>query len=70
MREIEEVIEDPFLRDRGIVQTVDHPVTAEGIVFGVPWTIDGQSIAIRSHSPLLGDANAFVNNRAAMGSEQ
>ena len=49
---------DPHVRERGILQKVDHPKLGERLVVGPPWKLEGAGI--RRASPLLGEHNQYV----------
>jgi crotonobetainyl-CoA:carnitine CoA-transferase CaiB-like acyl-CoA transferase len=49
---------DPHVRERGILQKVDHPKLGERLVVGPPWKLEGAGI--RRASPLLGESNQYV----------
>jgi benzylsuccinate CoA-transferase BbsF subunit len=50
--------EDPHVRERGILQKVEHPRLGERLVVGPPWKLEGAGI--RRASPLLGESNQYV----------
>jgi formyl-CoA transferase len=49
---------DPHVRERGVLETVDHPKLGERLVVGPPWKIEGASV--RGPSPLIGEHNQYV----------
>jgi benzylsuccinate CoA-transferase BbsF subunit len=49
---------DPHVRERGILQKVDHPKLGERLVVGPPWKLEGAGI--RRASPLIGEHNQYV----------
>jgi len=49
---------DPHVRERGILQKVEHPKLGERLVVGPPWKLEGAGI--RRASPLLGEHNQYV----------
>ena len=49
---------DPHVRERGILQKVDHPKLGERFVVGPPWKLEGAGI--RRASPLIGEHNQYV----------
>jgi benzylsuccinate CoA-transferase BbsF subunit len=49
---------DPHIRERGVLETVDHPKLGERIVVGPPWKIEGAGL--RRASPLIGEHNQYV----------
>ncbi len=49
---------DPHLRERGVFETVDHPLLGETRVVGPPWRMDGAHTP--GPAPLLGQHNQYV----------
>jgi crotonobetainyl-CoA:carnitine CoA-transferase CaiB-like acyl-CoA transferase len=47
--------EDPHVRERGMVQEIDHPVEGRVRVLGSPVKLSGTPARIRRHPPLLGE---------------
>ena len=52
--------EDPHVRDRGMVQHVQHPVEGDVTVIASPLRLSGTPVSIRRHPPLLGEHNDEV----------
>jgi benzylsuccinate CoA-transferase BbsF subunit len=50
--------EDPHVRERGILETVEHPRMGRKTVVGPPWRLEGA--AVRGAAPLLGEHNEYV----------
>jgi benzylsuccinate CoA-transferase BbsF subunit len=55
----EQLSNDRHIRDRGIVQKVNHPFVGEIGVLGVPWTLSGERPDVHP-GPLLGEDNYYV----------
>jgi len=56
----EHITEDPHIRARGFIETVEHPRLGPRHVAGPPWKFHGSDVGIRSRAPLLGEHNAYV----------
>jgi len=54
------VADDPQVQALDVMQRVEHPVVGDKQVVGAPWHLDGERVGIRSHAPLLGEANHYV----------
>jgi benzylsuccinate CoA-transferase BbsF subunit len=52
--------QDPHLRDRGVLQTVEHPVIGPRLALGPPWRLSDTPAAIRRPSPCLGEHNRYA----------
>ena len=52
--------EDPHVRDRGMVQHVQHPVEGDVTVIASPLRLSRTPVSIRRHPPLLGEHNAEI----------
>ncbi len=55
-----QISHDPQVKERDVLQTVEHPLLGERQVVGAPWTFSNDSIGIRSPAPLLGEHNHYV----------
>ena len=53
------VAQDPHLRERGMLQEVDHPALGKRMVLGAPWKMSKVPWEVRQ-SPLLGEHNQYV----------
>jgi benzylsuccinate CoA-transferase BbsF subunit len=56
------LVEDPQLRERGLMQPVEHPLTGKRLVAGPPWRFSRTPASIRRPAPLLGEHNRYVLN--------
>jgi benzylsuccinate CoA-transferase BbsF subunit len=52
--------EDPHLRERGALETVEHPVIGSRLELGPPWRLSDTPAAIRRPAPCLGEHNSYV----------
>jgi benzylsuccinate CoA-transferase BbsF subunit len=50
--------QDPHIRERGILERVEHPVIGERVVVGAPWKLEGAGV--RRAAPLIGEHNQHV----------
>jgi formyl-CoA transferase len=55
----DELINDPFLRDRGAFTTIDHPIRGEVTIPGWPVKMSDSRVRVEA-APLLGQDNARV----------
>jgi benzylsuccinate CoA-transferase BbsF subunit len=54
------LFKDPHLAERGVFQTVKHPVIGENWVISPPWKLSATPGGIHRHAPLLGEHNAYI----------
>lgn len=52
--------QDPHLRERGILERVEHPVVGSRLMLGPPWRLSDTPAAIQRPSPCLGEHNSYV----------
>jgi benzylsuccinate CoA-transferase BbsF subunit len=50
--------QDPQVRDRQLLETVEHPVLGKRVVVGSPWRFEGAGV--RRAAPLIGEHNDYV----------
>ena len=53
-----DVFKDLHVQERGVMQSVDHPVLGRRQVVGPPWKMEGA--ALRSRAPLIGEHAQYV----------
>lgn len=63
VRTMAEVLADPDLRGRGVLQPAPHPLLGAEEVFATPWRFPEASIRVRRHAPLLGEHTDSVLRR-------
>ncbi len=64
-----DIVDDPQVRAREVMQPVDHPVLGRRLVVGPPWRMEGA--AIRTRAPLIGEHAGYVlGELLGMGSDQ
>lgn len=54
--------EDPQLRERGLMEWVEHPLAGKWLMAGAPWRFSKTPAGIRQPAPLLGQHNHYVLN--------
>jgi benzylsuccinate CoA-transferase BbsF subunit len=52
--------QDAHLRERGVLEKVEHPVIGSRLTLGPPWRLSDTPAAIRRPAPLLGEHNGYV----------
>ncbi|MEE8303821.1 MAG: CoA transferase, partial [Candidatus Tectomicrobia bacterium] len=60
VQDVEEVLADPQLRERGTLQDIEHPTAGTVTVLGAPWRLNGEQLPVESPSPDLGQHNDLV----------
>ena len=63
VQDVEEVLNDPHLRERGILKDIDHPTAGTVTVLGAPWRFDGEQPPNDTPSPNLGEHNELVYSK-------
>jgi benzylsuccinate CoA-transferase BbsF subunit len=54
------LVQDPHLRARGVLQSLDHPAIGERLTVGPPWRFSRTPAQISRPGPLLGQHNRYV----------
>jgi benzylsuccinate CoA-transferase BbsF subunit len=52
--------QDPHLRQRGVLERVEHPVIGSRLVLSPPWRLSDTPASVRRPSPCLGEHNGYV----------
>ncbi len=60
VKEVDELLTDPHIRERGMLQDIDHPVAGKMAVLGSPWRLNDDHPPIDSPSPSLGQHNDLI----------
>jgi crotonobetainyl-CoA:carnitine CoA-transferase CaiB-like acyl-CoA transferase len=53
-------VKDAHFRERGLFETIEHPVLGALPVYRLPWHVDGAPIPICRRAPLLGEHNDHI----------
>jgi benzylsuccinate CoA-transferase BbsF subunit len=64
------LVEDPQLRERGLMEWVEHPLSGRRLMAGPPWRFSKTPASIRQPAPLLGQHNRYVLNELLGMSEE
>ncbi len=56
----EEIVKDPHVQQRGIIEEVEHPLLGKRHVLGPPWKLSKTPARILRPGPLLGQHNDYV----------
>jgi benzylsuccinate CoA-transferase BbsF subunit len=56
----EELVKDPQVLARGMIQEVEHPLMGVKKVLGPPWRLSKTPARIMHHGPLLGEHNDYI----------
>jgi benzylsuccinate CoA-transferase BbsF subunit len=54
------LVDDPQLRERGLMEWVEHPLSGRRLMCGPPWRFSKTPAGIRQPAPLLGQHNHYV----------
>jgi benzylsuccinate CoA-transferase BbsF subunit len=54
------LVQDAHLRERGVLQPLQHPTIGERLTVGPPWKFSRTPAEVRRPAPLLGDHNQYV----------
>ena len=56
------LMDDPQLRERGLMEWVEHPLSGRRLMAGAPWRFSKTPASIHRPAPLLGEHNHYVLN--------
>ena len=71
VKELDEVMTDPHLLERGTLRAIDHPELGRMTIFTSPLRFNGESNAPRSHAPTIGkDNERFFADELGLTSEE
>jgi len=56
----EEIVVDPHVLARGVIEEVEHPLMGKKKVLGPPWRLSKTPARVIRHGPLLGQHNDYV----------
>jgi crotonobetainyl-CoA:carnitine CoA-transferase CaiB-like acyl-CoA transferase len=70
VRRFEDLLEDPYLRDNGIVQEVEHPSEGPLRMVANPMQLSAGGASYRRHAPRLGEHNAEILGELGMSEAQ
>ena len=56
----EEILSDPHVKARGLINEVEHPVMGKKVVINPSWKLSETPARIKKASPLLGEHNEDV----------
>ena len=62
VRTIPEVLADPQVHARQMIEVLEHPTIGEIRLLGIPYKFSGTPARVRRHPPLLGEHNEEVRN--------
>jgi benzylsuccinate CoA-transferase BbsF subunit len=54
------IVDDPHVRARGVIQTLEHPRLGARRLVGSPWRFGNADVSVRKRAPLLGEHNDYV----------
>jgi crotonobetainyl-CoA:carnitine CoA-transferase CaiB-like acyl-CoA transferase len=60
VRTVPEVLADPQIAARDMIETIDHPAIGEIRLLGIPYKFAKTKAAVRRHPPLLGEHNEEI----------
>jgi formyl-CoA transferase len=65
VRSVPEVLADPQVSARHMIEVVEHPTIGEIRLLGIPYKFSDTPASVRRHPPLLGEHNAEVRHKFA-----
>ncbi len=60
VRTVPEVLADPQVAARDMIETVDHPAIGEIRLLGIPYKFSNTKASVRRHPPMLGEHNQEI----------
>lgn len=58
----QDLLDDPHVRERGLLREIDHPMLGKQIAVGAPWRIDDRAADVRAAPALGGDTIDVLKN--------
>jgi crotonobetainyl-CoA:carnitine CoA-transferase CaiB-like acyl-CoA transferase len=70
VRNIAEILEEPHVRQRGILEDIDHPERGRMTTLKTPIVLSGKTAPMRRRAPMLGENTREVLGRLGYSAEQ
>jgi crotonobetainyl-CoA:carnitine CoA-transferase CaiB-like acyl-CoA transferase len=65
VRTVREVLADPQVIERGMIEVIEHPTIGEIRLLGIPYKFSDTPASVRRHPPLLGEHSAEIRGEYA-----